>query len=130
MSTGESNVRCGGSIFPFASLVFLCISSVFFKDVDHFEEQMAPGIAVSMTCGEGLFETVFVAFLLGSSLWLVDGSPYRAIFGRGWSSIQETRPAHLWWYLNSMASMLGISACFRISTFVMKSLQQMLRMVW
>ena len=49
VSTGEGNVWCGvldGSIFPFASLVFLCISSVF-KFVSHFENGMAPGTMIS-----------------------------------------------------------------------------------
>ena len=63
------------------------------------------------------------------SRWPVESSPYMAIFGRRWSSILETRPAHRSWYFKIMASMLETSASSRTSTLVMKSLQWMLRMV-
>ena len=69
--------------------------------------------------------------VLGAPLsrWPEDSSPNMTIFGRRWSSIRETRPAHRSWYFKIKASMLETSACSRTSTLVINSVQRMLRMV-
>jgi hypothetical protein len=63
------------------------------------------------------------------SRWPEESSPYKMLFGKRWSSILETCPAHRSFVKINMASILGVSACSRTMMFVTKSLQWMLRMV-